>query len=357
MQPAERPANELRAYEIASQGKLMWVSDEQPALSGSFFLGPPLPVGGSLYVLAEVKGEIRLFVLDPRSGGVEWSQQLVIVEPNLVEDHLRRLAGATPSYSDGILVCPTSAGAVVALDLTTRSLLWGYQYPKSLDANFMQNRMLQFRFQQVPQVNDDNDNDRWTDASMTIAEGHVIFTPLESSEIYCVGLTDGKLKWQKPREDGLYVACVHHGKVVVVGSRTVKALRLADGESAWTEDALALPSNSTPSGRGFYNRDRYYLPLSSAEVAAIDLADGRLVARSRSRSGTVPGNLICYHGAVISQGVDHVESYYQLDELREQVAKTLAEHPDDPQARARQGELLLDEGRFDDAVDELRRSY
>ena len=357
MQPTERAANELRAYDIASQGKLMWISDDHQALSGSFFLGPPLPVAGSLFVLAEAKGEIRLYVLNPRSGSVEWSQQLVIVDPNPLEDHLRHTAGATPSYSDGILVCPTSAGAVVALDLATRSLLWGYQYPKSLDVNVMQNRILQFRFQQVPQVAETNDNDHWADGSVTIAEGHAIFTPLESSEIHCVGLTDGKLKWQKPREDGLYVACVHDGKVVVVGSRTVKALRLADGESGWADASLALPSNGTPSGRGFYNRDRYYLPLSTAEVAAIDLADGRIVARSRSRSGTVPGNLICYHGAVISQGVDHLESYYQLDELREQVAKTLAERPDDPQALARQGELLLDEGRFDDAVKELRRSY
>lgn len=357
MQPVERAANELRAYDIASQGKLIWVSEEQQALANSFFLGPPLPVAGSLYVLAEAKGEIRLFVLNPRNGAVEWSQQLVIVEPNPLEDHLRRTAGATPSYSDGILVCPTSAGAVVALDLTTRSLLWGYQYPKSLDANVVQNRILQFRFQQIPQINDTSDNDHWADASVTIADGHAIFTPLESSEIYCVGLTDGKLKWQKPREDGLYVACVREGKVLVVGSRTIKALRLADGQSGWAEASLALPSSSTPSGRGFYNRDRYYLPLSSAEVAAIDLADGRIVARSRSRNGTVPGNLICYHGAVISQGVDQVESYYQLDELREQVAKTLAERADDPQALARQGELLLDEGRFDDAVKDLRRSY
>ena len=41
----------------------------------------------------------------------------------------RRAAGASPSFSDGILVCPTSAGAVVAVDISTRSLLWGYQYP------------------------------------------------------------------------------------------------------------------------------------------------------------------------------------------------------------------------------------
>ncbi|HEX7377215.1 MAG TPA: PQQ-binding-like beta-propeller repeat protein [Pirellulales bacterium] len=356
--PVEAAGNELNAYEIASQGKLVWVANvEQAGLTGVFFLGPPLPVGGSLYVLGEAKGEVRLFVLDPRSGVVEWSQQLVITDSNPVEDHLRHAAGAMPSYSDGILVCPTSAGAVVAVDLTTRSLLWGFQYPKSFEGNMAMNRLMQFRFQPMPQMHDNDDHDRWTDASVTLAEGHAIFTPVESSEIFCVSLTDGKLKWQKPHEDGLYVACVNEGKVVVVGSRSVKALRLADGESAWGEAALALPSNSTPSGRGFYNRGRYYLPLSSAEVAAIDLADGRIVARSRSRSGTVPGNLICYHGAVISQGVDRVESFYQLDELRDQVAKALQEHPDDPQALARQGELLLDEGEYVEAVKQLRRSH
>ncbi|HEX5442969.1 MAG TPA: PQQ-binding-like beta-propeller repeat protein [Pirellulales bacterium] len=365
--------NRLVAYEIASQGKLVGEIDTRPgdiahALSGGFFLGPPLPLGGRLYVLAEVKGEIRLFVLDPKKlrGDseaakddlpIEWSQQLVVLDPVVFEEPLRRLAGATPSFSDGILVCPTSAGAVVAVDLTTRSLLWGYQYPRAMDAF---NRRLMIRIPGMQATGEPAEDDRWADASVTIADGHVLLSPLESSEIYCLSLTDGTLRWHKPRDDGLYIACVYDGKAVIVGSRSVKALKLADGESAWPS-SLALPaggaSGSTPSGRGFYNNNRYYLPLSSAEVVAIDLDQGQIVARSRSRTGTVPGNLICYQGAVISQGVDHVESFYQLDELRQQVADTLANAPDDAEALARQGELLLDEGKFDEAVTELRRSY
>lgn len=361
--------NRLVAYEIASQGKLVGEIDTRPgdqagALSGGFFLGPPLPLGGRLYALAEIKGEIRLFVIDPKKlrdknydDAIEWSQQLVVLDPVLFEEPLRRLAGATPSFSDGILVCPTSAGAVVAVDLTTRSLLWGYQYPRVSDAF---NNQVMVRFPGMQPMVEPADDDRWADASLTIADGHVLLTPLESSEIYCLNLTDGTLRWHKPRDDGLYLACVYNDKAVIVGSRSVKALRLADGESAWA-NSLALPaggaSGSTPSGRGFYNDNRYYLPLSSAEVAAIDLDQGQIVARSRSRTGTVPGNLICYQGAVISQGVDHVESFYQLDELRQQVAATLANSPDDPEALARQGELLLDAGRFDEAVAELRRSY
>ena len=45
-----------------------------------------------------------------------------------VQNPQRRLAGVSPSYSDGVLVCPTASGAIIAVDLTTRSLLWGYRY-------------------------------------------------------------------------------------------------------------------------------------------------------------------------------------------------------------------------------------
>lgn len=370
-QPLARKYNCLTAYEIASEGKTAWEIDTQPdehrdAWVGAFFLGPPLPLAGRLYVLAENNGEIRLYVLDPKRqldpatmGEMEWSQQLAVLEPNPLEDQLRRLAGATPSYSDGILVCPTSAGAVVALDLTTRSLLWGYQYPRAAEMIAPQGRVM-WRLQGVPQVVDSNENERWTDATVTIAEGHVLLTPPEAHDLYCLNLTDGKLKWHKSRDDGLYVACVHDGKAVIVGSRSVRALRLSDGSPAWANTSLASAGGgtggSTPSGRGYQSGDRYYLPLSSAEVAAVDLGSGQIVARSRSRTGTVPGNLICYRGAVISQGPEAVESFYQLDELREQVAAALAEHPDDAPALARRGELFLNEGRFPEAVADLRQS-
>ena len=352
--------NRLAAYEIATEGKLSWElggepKDESPRLAGAFFLGPPLPLGGHLYALAEIKGEIRLIALAAETGDVVWSQQIAVVERGILEDPLRRIAGATPSYSDGVLVCPTSAGAVVAVDLTTRALLWGYQYPRAVDPSY-QNRMFQFRFGGLP-VNDASENDRWTDASVTIAEGRVLLTPLESPQIHCLNLLDGKLEWQADRGGGIYVACVDDGKVLVVDNREVRALKLSDGQPAWEEPAVPLPSGSVPSGRGFFDGERYFLPLSSAEVAAIDVESGKIVGRSRSRSGSVPGNLICYQGAVISQGIDHVECFYQLDDLRKQVAATLKDHPDDPQAMARQGELLLDEGKLAEAVGQLRRSY
>ncbi|MEX2647019.1 MAG: hypothetical protein WD249_12230, partial [Gaiellaceae bacterium] len=78
-------------------------------------------------------------------------------------------------------------------------------------------------------------------------------------------------------------------------------------------------------------------PLSSAEVAKIDLATGRIESLARSRSGSIPGNLICYRDSIVSQGADFLEAYYQLDALKERIAKTLAAKPDDPGALAALG--------------------
>ena len=109
---------------------MQWELGGQEALeqSDTFFLGPPLPLRGQLYVMAEIKDEIRLLALDGATGKLLWSQQLAMVESNITQDPVRRLAGVSPSYSDGVLICPTGAGCVVAVDLATRSLLWGYIY-------------------------------------------------------------------------------------------------------------------------------------------------------------------------------------------------------------------------------------
>jgi hypothetical protein len=82
------------------------------------FLGAPLPAGDAIYVLAEEKGEIRLDVLEAATGRVAWSQPLAEVDEDRSIDsrdsNSRRLAGLSPALAEGVLVCPTGAGAVVA---------------------------------------------------------------------------------------------------------------------------------------------------------------------------------------------------------------------------------------------------
>jgi outer membrane protein assembly factor BamB len=357
-----RSSNRLAAYEIASQGKLVWElpPDDRSDLAGAFFLGAPLPLDDRLYALIEIKGEIRLLALDSASGRVQWTQQLAVLEPGVVDTGVRHVAGLSPSYADGVLVCPTAAGAVVAVDLTTRSLVWGYQYPTAMQTNRMHFR----GFPINNPIASSGGNDHWFDATLSLADGRVLLTPRDTPEeddkhpeLHCLDLADGKLLWKKPREDGMFVGVISKGKVLVVGRNSLRAYNLADGEPAWKADSVALPAGSLPSGRGFYSEGQYYLPLSTAEVVSVDLNTGRLAVRARSRSGEVAGNLLCYRGAVISQGATQIECFYQVDELKREVARRLQKDPVDPAALALQGELLLDEGQLGDSIARLRHSY
>ena len=74
---------------------------------------------------------------------------------------------------------------------------------------------------------------------------------------------------------------------MLVGRRGLHAVNLSDGKPAW-EGSVPLPAGSNPSGRGFSTGNRYYLPLSSAEVAAVDLDAGKIAQTSKSREGEDP---------------------------------------------------------------------
>ncbi len=353
--------NQLASLDLESQGKLIWLvggesGEDEPQLAGAFFLGAPLPLNGQLYVLAEVNGEIRLVVLDAANGRQLWSQQLAHVDARtILIDATRRLAGATPSFADGVLICPTSSGAVVAVDVATRSLLWGYTYAQqSIDPR----RMQMFRMGLYPNQPQQFGN-RWADASAAIADGKVIITPVESQELHCLDLVSGKPLWKAPRvfDQGgakntlLFTACVHNKQVVVVGKTHVTALNLADGSPAWKEP-LAL--GSMPSGTGFRSGDSYFLPVSEGEVLRIDLASGTVSQRVRSDKPL--GNLICYQGEVISQNVDVLSTFYQTDRLEERIDELLKNNPEDPWALARHGEILLRDGRVGEALAALERA-
>jgi outer membrane protein assembly factor BamB len=352
--------NALSAHSLRREGALAWhvgglESEMEPELAGAFFLGPPLPLAGQLYVLAEIKGGISLVVLDAKTGKLEWSQQLAMVEQNVQQDPYRRVSGVSPSFADGVLVCPTAAGAVVAVDLSTRSLLWGYPIPRTREQERMQQQRMNMGWNLNGTVAMPIDpGSRWVDNNAVIADGRVFVPAAESDQLHALNLLDGTLLWSpKRRENALYIGAVTDNRVILVGEQQVEAIDATNRESQW----VAPLGSSRPSGRGFYSGKYYYLPLSSAEVIKIDLVTGEIRARARSRTGTIPGNLICYNGFVISQGVDSLEKYFQLEPLRKQVDKMLAANPDDPEALAWRGEIALDDGKIKEAVADLQKSF
>jgi hypothetical protein len=115
-------SNSLAAYDIFDKGSLRWrlpravPGDDPPA--EVWYMGAPLTIGDQLFVLVEERGEIRLDVLAADDGRLLWSQPLAELDEDQVNNgslsQSRRMAGLSPSFAEGVLVCPTGAGAVVA---------------------------------------------------------------------------------------------------------------------------------------------------------------------------------------------------------------------------------------------------
>ncbi|MHB8970379.1 MAG: outer membrane protein assembly factor BamB family protein [Pirellulaceae bacterium] len=342
--------NKLVALDLRAEGKLRWiVGDEdgtdEPKLAGAFFLGPPLPLLGQLYVLAEMNGEIRLVVLDSATGRLQWAQQLAQVDQReIFNDPTRRAAGASPSYSDGILICPTSAGAVVAVDVSTRSLLWGYQYAHTAAARRNGLSVYPAPIRQI--------GERWADATATIADGRVLVTPVESDQLHCLDLLTGRPVWEpQPRGDMLFTACVAGGKAVLVGSNRLQAISMEDGSAGWVKE---LP-HGLPGGRGLRAGGAYFLPTTTGHLLKFDLQSGDIVADIET---DLPlGNLVAYKDQIVSHNVDWLAAYYQTEPLRDVVNRRLQENPDDVWGLARRAELLLYDGNHASAVEALRHAY
>jgi outer membrane protein assembly factor BamB len=378
--PAPTGANALSAYRLANRGELAWrlpAADPTPppvqqpgfpggaAPPGGWYLGAPLPIGDQLFVLVEERGEIRLDVLAAADGSLLWSQPLAELEEERAignrESHLRRVGGLSPSFGDGVLVCPTGAGTTVAVDLATRTLLWAYTYPQPAggDTVLLQNGVrirrgnalgggVVINGQMLGAGSGPSATTGWRDGVPVVTGGRIILTPRESEEIHCVDLRTGSIAWKQPRKEGLYVAGVVNGGVIIVGRRGVQSLGLADGAPRWATPLVL--SGACPSGRGVITEGRLFLPLDSPEVIEVNLGDGTVVDRSPSRGGAVAGNLVAYRGEVVSQGVDSLDVFHQTSALQERIDTAARQGNADPRMLLWKGQMAIDRGAVADGI-------
>lgn len=305
-------ASRVSAYDIET-GRLRWQvggppGDFETPLAGTFFLGPPLPLGGRLYVLAEVENEVRLLVLEPRTEqgrervDLVWSQPLVAPNLDLTAATDRRTTGLVVTHADGVLVCPTGTGIYVAVDAFQQTLMWAREFEPTGPG------VLPIPFP-VPVPNpkpNPNGNGDWRDDVVIASGGRVLLTPRTSNAVFCVDLRTGKDLWEKPakRGDGLYLAGVSGDTAVVVGAKSVRAINLVDGTSPWKTSAkLPVP----PAGRGFLVPSHALVPLTSNRIAFVELATGNVTSTEEVRKGVDLGNLVPAGDRVVSQGTRSVD--------------------------------------------------
>ena len=157
---------------------------------------------------------------------------------------------------------------------------------------------------------------------MTIVDGRVLVTPVESDQLHCLDLLTGKPIWE-PQQRGelLFTGCVVAGKAIMVGADRVQAISLQDGSVVWRK---GFPSG-LPSGRGIHAGGAYFLPTTTGHLLKFDLSSGEIDADIET---DLPlGNLVAYKDQIISQNVDWLSAYYQSEPLRAVVDRRLQECP------------------------------
>ncbi len=377
--------------------------------SGSYFLGPPLPVNGKLYVLFERNGRLRLGCLDPsreafledpnpRQNEIEekgqpqirsakcptlvWQQRIGEPITKMDVDSIRRMQCSYMAYADGVLICPTNSGAVVAVDVMSRSLLWAHSYrtreiPKTpQDEGNAQGQIMRIRGGGMVAGGAGGPEtvlrtDRWRAAAPIISRGRVVLTAYDSQLIECVDLRTGTKIWKDNRDkNDLYVAGVINDKVLVVGEETCRAYDLMapagkkDAPVVWKGVKIGKPCGHGVAGKN----GLYYIPVASApetnqpEIWAIDVAAGKVMSRTAFRKkGISPGddlaplgNLTFHDGQVFAQTPREIIAFPLSELKRKAMDELLAKNPADPAGLTARGELLLDDGKLREAVADFK---
>ncbi len=337
-----RPGNRLAAYDFAT-GREVWSLGGQAngesfdlPLAGSFFFGAPLVDSGELFVVAERDLDVRLYSIDPETGGVRWSQLLAHSDNKIDQELGRRWRTAQVASSDGILVCPTTVDWLVGVDRLDHSILWMHRYSAPRPQSERREREQGDTLVQPTEL-----NGQWCPSAPIIAGNRVLYTPAEESNVICLDLATGALRWRYPKgEEQLYLAGLHEASAILVGKTSVTALALETGKPQWT--TALNESQGPPSGRGVISSGRLYLPLRGGALCTMELAGGKIVETSQVVAGSKPlGNLTLYRGMMLSLNAYGLTSFEQRDAIERQIAQRQATDPRDEWASVKRAEIAL----------------
>lgn len=298
-------------------------------LAEHIFLGPPMPLGDSVYVITEAKGEVNLVRVQAATGQVLRITRLCVVNGQrpAYGDDLTTLNGYIPATGGGVIVCPTEAGVLVAVDALFGEIQWIYSY---MPPNAQRQRPADGQWVDSPHI--------WQDS--------IVYMPRAGRVVHCVDLKTGVRRWANNRDDTKYVGAVTDETVVMIGDEVARGLNRRTGAAVWTTKL------STIAGRGVAIGSKYVVPLKSGGVAKLDIATGRLdpferpllpqaeAATSKERvnaetaedlqqfgivpssltSERRPGNLIAHRDAVISMGPRFITVFAQAHAQQQELA-------------------------------------
>jgi len=355
----------FKKYDRDQNGEISFTEAVQPdkqqltthniTLQDHFFLGPPLSLANRLYVITESSRELFLNALDPRTGHLIWQQGIGYVTTPISQDHLRYGLKCTPQYAQGMILCPTQTGILVAVDPVQGNLLWMNYYGD----DFAKLSEIHRR----PVVRQQRYNHPGFPEKLHVQGDRIVYLPRQSEYIHCINLQSGKTVWKSqrkaPRPSGKssigdeYIGAVTNQLIFLVGAHRSRAIDLASGRELWT-----LKTGS-PAGIGLLADHIYLLPNQSGNIEQIDLQRGAIVNPDQiwhppsegetdlsmhAGLGRVSGHLNADNKVIVVSNPCGVSVFPQMGPLQ----KALSAEPDlSPDQRLLLAELHIRMGEFE----------
>lgn len=345
-------SNFIRAYDLKT-GVFKWEigghtqSNSQPKgrgnlLSGFYFLGSPLVLGNRIYVLAESSEGIYLLqIAEPALNGivpanprVAGSQLLTVPQFSVVDHPVRKHAGLVPSYANGLLICPTCDERIIAVSAEDKAVRWVFRYAGNIRRQEIggDGLVLSGGRNILDSGRVDLDS-RWTDSLPRIVGNHVLVTPRDSDELFCLDLLTGRERWKLSRNQFHSIAGIADDKIVLCGNRIVQAFLLDNGQPVWTQSIFDGVICGMPATDG----NVLQIPTSDPGILSLDIRTGRRLVTQRflgSGDDTVssvgnksPGNLLITGDQVLCQNLDSLRAYtigkQPLDEVAQATERLL----------------------------------
>ncbi len=341
----EQYFNVLRVYDAATgrlQGQAGGLSaaakpGRPDPFAATCFLGTPLLLRERILILAEDSHGIHLLDLRlrPRSSAQDAELMFEVADRQLLSvplfelpvHPLRRYAGMTPSFSDGMIICQSCDEQVLGLAADDLSIEWVHRYRASVRPREIGGGNPVFG-----NASDDVDSIRRDirlrphDSLVRVAGSRVLLMPRDSDQMVCLDLYTGQEIWSRPRGDLRYVAALTDSVMVVAGATRLLAARLSDGSTIWQQEF----DEAEISGQPAATEHLVYLPTRWGHLLVIDIANGRRLLNQQLSDSAI-GNLLSVSGQLIAQSSTGVYSWQP------------AEFAVDPQLTAIQESLLNSE--------------
>lgn len=241
----------------ATKGNPIWVAQtENTPLQKANFSSAPLVYGDYLFCDANsYKGLVSSYLvcIDKHTGKIVYN---ILVgsaqyELNMFGRPVIEAVGSTLSIQDGIVYHCTNLGLLTAIEAYSGKVLWYLRYPQT---------------QIVPPVGYETSYRRlhWYNNPILLHEDLLLFTPVDSPQIFAVNRWTGKVVWRRDREGPKhlktpwnlrYLIGVAEDKVFLSGTYVV-ALDVKTGREIWS----TREGNLYPYGRGILTSKYLYIP-------------------------------------------------------------------------------------------------